>query len=433
MRYESISNELFILNRKNYTNRLKAKSIAIFNSNDRMPTNADGTMPFRQNSDIFYLSGVDQEESILVLFPDARDAKHREILFLRETSEQIAIWEGEMLTKKAAYEVSGIKTVYWLEQFDQVLYQLMTEAENIYLNTNEHGRAKIEVETRDARFLKHCKSKYPLHNYERSAPIMQDLREIKSQWEVELIQTACNITEKGFRRILEFTRPGVMEYEVQAEYIHEFIRNGSRGFAYEPIIAGGANSCVLHYIANDKRLKDGDVLLLDVAAEYANYASDLTRTIPVNGRFTDRQKAVYNAVLRVMKEATNMLRPGAIIRELNDEVGKMVEKELIGLGIFTETDVKNHKGEQPLFKKYFMHGTSHFLGLDVHDVGDFNKPIKPGMVFTCEPGIYIREEGIGVRIENNILVTEDAPKDLMANIPIEVEEIEDLMNATVSA
>ncbi len=433
MRYESISNELFILNRKNYTQRLKSKSIAIFNSNDRMPTNADGTMPFRQNSDLFYLSGVDQEESILVLFPDARDEKHREILFLRETSELIAIWEGEMLTKQAAYEVSGIRTVYWLEQFEQIIHTLLPEAEAIYLNTNEHGRAKVEVETRDARFLKWFKDKYPLHNCERSAPIMQDLREIKSHWEVALIQKACDITEKGFRRVLDFLKPGVMEYEVEAEYLHEFVRNGSRGFAYEPIVAGGANSCVLHYIQNDKRLNDGDVLLIDAAAEYANYASDLTRTVPVNGRFTDRQKAVYNAVLRVMKEATNMLRPGTIIKELNDEVGKMIEKELIGLGLFTETDAKNHKGEQPLFKKYFMHGTSHFLGLDVHDVGDFFAPVKPGMVFTCEPGIYIREEGIGVRIENNILVTDDAPKDLMENIPIEVEEIEDLMNAPVSA
>lgn len=432
MKYDRIDSQLFTLNRENYKKRLKPKSIAIFNSNDRMPTNADGTMPFRQNNDLFYLSGVDQEESILVVFPDARDEKHREILFLRETSELIAIWEGEMLTKEQAYEVSGIKTVYWLGQFDQILYQLMTEAENVYLNTNEHGRAKIEVETRDARFIRKCKAKYPLHNYERSAPIMQNLREIKSEFEIELIRKACSITERGFRRILGFVRPGVMEYEVEAEYMHEFLRNRSRGFAYEPIIAGGANSCVLHYIQNNKQLKDGDVLLLDVAAEYANYASDLTRTIPVNGRFSDRQKAVYNAVLRVMKEAIQMLRPGVIISELNNEVGKLIESELIGLSLLDANDVKNYGSKQPpLFKKYFMHGTSHFMGLDVHDVGDFNAPVKPGMVFTCEPGIYIREEGIGVRIENNILVTNDEPVDLMESIPIEVEEIEDLMNKEV--
>lgn len=429
MRYDRIDSQLFIQNRKNFTKQLKSGSVAVFNSNDRMPTNADGTMPFRQNNDLFYLSGVDQEESILVLFPDAKDEHHREILFLRETSELIAIWEGEMLTKKQAFEVSGIKTVYWLDQFDQIFYQLMTEADNVYLNTNEHGRAKIEVETRDARFIKRCKEKYPLHSYFRSAPIMQELREIKSEIEVSLISKACSITEKGFRRVLEFVKPGVMEHEVEAEYMHEFLCNGSRGFAYEPIVAGGANSCVLHYIQNNKQLKDGDVLLLDVAAEYANYASDLTRTIPVNGRFTDRQKAVYNAVLRVMKEAIQMLRPGVIISELNGEVGKMIESELIGLGLLDATDVKNHGSKQPpLFKKYFMHGTSHFLGLDVHDVGDFNAPVKPGMVFTCEPGIYIREEGIGVRIENNILVTDNDPVDLMASIPIEVEEIEELMN-----
>ena len=433
MKYHPIDRNLFIENRKNFVKRLKPKSIAIFNSNDIMPTNADGTMAFRQNNDLFFLSGVDQEESMLVIFPDAADSAHREILFLKETSELIAIWEGAKLNKEQAFEVSGIRTVYWLDQFERVFRGLMREAEHVYLNSNEHTRAVVEVETREARWNKWCQETYPLYEYERSAPIMHDLRAIKHQVEVDMIQTACNITEKGLRRLLGFIKPGVWEYEIEAELMHEFLRNRSRGFAYTPIIASGFNACVLHYIENNQQCKDGDVILMDFGAEYGNYASDLTRCLPVNGRFTPRQRDVYEAVLRVMKGATNMLRPGTMLAEYHREVGLMMEKELLQLNLITQTDIDNQDPKWPAYKKYFMHGTSHFIGLDVHDVGDWNKPIEPGMVFTCEPGIYIREENLGIRLENDILVTDGDPNDLMANIPLEAEEIEDLMNESVTA
>ncbi len=428
MRYLPISSNLFVENRKKFAQKLLPNSLAVFNSNDIMPTNADGTMPFRQNNDLFWLSGVDQEETILLLFPDSKNEQHREVLFVRETNETIAIWEGEKLTKQKATEVSGIKTVYWLSQFHQIFSALMFECKNVYLNTNEHTRALIEVETRDARFIKWCKEKFPTHQYQRSAPILHELRAIKADTEIELIKTACNITEKGFRRLLKFVKPGVSEYEIEAELIHEFIRNRSRGFAYTPIIASGFNACVLHYIENNQICKDGEVILLDVAAEYANYASDLTRCLPVNGTFTKRQKDVYNAVLRVMQEATKMLVPGTLIDEYHKEVGKIMESELIGLGLLDKHDVAKQDKNNPLYKKYFMHGTSHFMGLDVHDVGFKHEPIKAGMVFTCEPGIYIREENLGIRLENDILVTEKNPLDLMASIPVEAEEIETLMH-----
>jgi len=431
MKYASISNKLFTENRKRFIKNLLPSSVAVFNSNDIMPTNADGSMAFRQNNDLFYLSGIDQEESILVLAPDAYTKEYREVLFVRETNERIAIWEGAKLTKKEAAEVSGIKTVFWLSEFDRVFAILMADAKNVYLNTNEHLRATIEVETRDARFIKKCKEKFPLHHYERSAPLLMELRSIKSDTEIELIRQACAITKKGFLRTLKMVKPGVMEYEIEAELIHEFIRNRSRGFAYGPIIASGLNSCVLHYVDNNKECKAGDILLMDVAAEYANYASDLTRCLPVSGKFTDRQKQVYNAVLRVMKEATAMLRPGTILSEYNKEVGKIMEKELIDLGLLNQKEVRDQDKENPLYKKYFMHGTSHFLGLDVHDVGYFDKPIKAGMVFTCEPGIYIQEEKLGIRLENDILVTNGAPIDLMADIPLEAGEIEALMSESV--
>lgn len=427
-KYHTIDSALFIHNRARFTKNLKPDSLAVFNANDIMPTNADGHMPFKQNSDLFHLSGVDQEETILVLFPDCHLEKHREVLFLKETSEEIAIWEGAKLNKEQAFEVSGIKTVYWLSDFERVFNTLMAEAENVYLNTNEHLRAHIEVETREARFLKKCKIDHPLHNYERSAPIMHDIRSIKHAVEVDLIQEACNITEKGLRRLLKFIKPGVWEYEIEAELSHEFLRNRSRGFAYSPIIASGFNACVLHYIDNNQQCKDGDVILMDFGAEYANYASDLTRCLPVNGRFTERQKAVYNAVLTVMKGATGLLRPGITLNDYHKEVGKMMEKELLGLKLIDKTDIKNQDPNWPAYKKYFMHGTSHYLGLDVHDVGSWIEPIKEGMVFTCEPGIYIREENLGIRLENDILVTSGDPKDLMANIPLEADHIEELMN-----
>lgn len=428
MKYLPIGKELFIQNRQNLARLLPPHAMAIFQSNDIMPTNADGTMGFRQNSDLFYLSGIDQEESILLLFPDTGEARHREILFLRETNEHIAIWEGHKYTREEATETSGITLVFWLEDFSKILHGLMTECEYVYLNTNEHTRAVIEVETREARFIRYMREKYPLHTYKRAAPLMHQLRAVKSEKEIELIQTACSITEKAFRRLLTFVKPGVTEYEIEAELYHEFLRNRSRGPAYSPIIASGANACVLHYIDNNQVCKDGDVLLLDVAAEYANYASDMTRSIPVNGRFTPRQKQVYNAVLRVMKEARQMLVTGNLWDEYHKEVGKVMEKELIGLGLLDAADVKNQNPDKPLYKKYFMHGTSHFLGLDVHDVGSKYRRFEPGMVFTCEPGIYIPGESLGIRIENDILITKDGNIDLMASIPVEAEEIEDLMN-----
>lgn len=429
MKYTAINNSLYIENRKRFAQHLKPNSVAVFNSNDIMPTNADGTMPFRQNNDLLYLSGVDQEESILLIAPNASNPKHREILFVKETSELIAIWEGEKLDKAAATKQSGIETVYWLSQFESIFHGLVTEAEHIYLNQNEHLRAITTVETRDDRFRKECKAKYPDHEYERLAPIMRTLRPIKSQLEIDVMQHACNITEKGFRRLLEFVKPGVMEYEIQAELMHEFLWNRSRGFAYEPIIASGYNACVLHYIQNNMECRAGDVILLDVGAEYANYASDMTRCIPVSGKFTDRQKDVYNAVLRVMKGATAMLTPGTMHNEYHDEVGKMMESELIGLGLLDKHDVAKQDPNNPLYKKYFMHGTSHHIGLDVHDVEDRNRPFEEGMVLTVEPGIYIREESLGIRLENDVVITKNGQHDLMENIPLEVEEIEDLMNS----
>jgi len=429
MKYKPLAKDLYIKNRARFVRELKPNSLAVFNSNDIMPTNADGTMPFRQNNDLLYLSGIDQEESILLISPDFYDKKQHEILFLKETDENIAIWEGHKYTKEEATEASGIETVFWLSQFNTVFNTLMAEAEHVYLNTNEHIRAAVEVETRDARFLKWCREHYPLHKYERSAPILNNLRAIKSEEEIEAMQTACNITEKGFRRVAKFLKPGVMEYEIEAEYAHEFLRNRSRGFGYTPIVASGYSACVLHYIDNNQECKDGDMLLMDVGAEYGNYNADMTRCLPVNGKFTKRQEEIYNAVLRVKREAMKLLRPGNVIPEYHKEVGKLMESELLGLGLLDKTDVKNQNPAMPAYKKYFMHGTSHHIGLDVHDVGNIYEEMKPGMAFTVEPGIYIREEGLGVRLENDVIITENGLNDLMGNIPIEVDEIEELMNS----
>ncbi len=427
MKYLPVNSQLFIENRKRFAKKLSPNSLAVFNSNDFMPTSADGSMMFIQNTDIFYLSGIDQEESILVIFPDAEEVGNREILFLKETNEHIAIWEGHKYTKEEATATSGIKKIHWMKEFPMVFKALMCEAKNVYLNTNEHLRATIEVETRDARFIKFCKEHYPLHSYNRSAPIMHNLRAIKSKYEIELMQKACNITEKGFRRLLGFLKPGVMEYEMEAELIHEFIRNRSRGFAYGPIIASGSNACVLHYVDNNKECKSGDIVLLDVAAEYGNYASDLSRSLPVSGKFSPRQKAVYNAVLRVMRAAIKMLVVGNNIADYHKAVGKIMEQELISLGLLDKNEVKKQNPASPLYKKYYMHGTSHFLGLDVHDVGSKYRTFEAGMVFTCEPGIYIPEENLGIRLEDDILITEKGPVNLMANIPIEANDIEKLM------
>ena len=409
---------------------MKPKSVAVFNSNDIYPVSADSTLPFAQHRDIFYLSGADQEESILLLCPDAPYEHLREILFLRETNEHIAVWEGEKLTKERATEVSGIKNIVWLKDFEKTLFEIMTYCDTIYINTNEHYRSAVETETREARFIKWWKEKYPAHQVAKSNPILQRLRSIKEQEELDLIQTACNITEKGFRRILGFTKPGVWEYELEAELIHEFIRNRSKGFAYTPIIASGNNANVLHYIENNKQCHDGDLILFDIAAEYANYSSDLTRTIPVNGRFTPRQRHVYDAVLRVKNEATKLLTPGTLWKEYHVEVGKIMTGELLGLGLLDKADVQNEDPAWPAYKKYFMHGTSHHMGLDTHDYGLLYQPMEANMVFTVEPGIYIPQEGFGIRLEDDVVVQPSGePFNLMRNIPIEADEIETIMNS----
>ena len=423
-----IDQRFFIQNRQRFLKRLKPNSIAIFNSNDVMPTSADGTFPFKQQTDIFYLSGIDQEETLLVLCPDAAEEKQREILFVRETNEQIAIWEGHKYTKEQVRDISGIPTVHWISELDAILRPLVVQSENIYLNSNEHLRAAVIVETRDIRFLKWCRQHFPLHHYERLAPIMQDLRAVKSPQEIDLIKEACALTEKAFRRVLGFIRPGVWEYEVEAEIVHEFMRNGSKGPAFETIVASGIDSCTLHYIKNDKRCKEGDLVLIDFGAVHANYASDVTRTVPVNGRFSKRQKEVYRAVLKIQKAAIQMLRPRTTLEECQKEVAQLVEAELIHLGVLKRAEVKKQPKDSPLYKKFFPHGTSHHLGLDVHDYGDKYRKLEPGMVLTCEPGIYIRDEAIGVRIEDDILITKKGPVNLTETIPREVEEIEALMN-----
>lgn len=430
MKYDKINRELFIRNRAKFVANMEANSVAVFNSNDIYPISADSTMPFQQHRDIFYLSGVDQEESILVLFPNATNEEHKEVLFLKETSELIAIWEGEKLTKESAFETSGIRTVYWLDQFQTIFKQIMAEANCIYFNTNEHLRASTVVQTREDRFIEATKKEYPAHRVAKSAPILHAIRSVKDAVEIELMQRACKITESGFRRLLSFVKPDVWEYDIEAELMHEFLRNRSKGFAYTPIVGSGKNACVLHYIENNQQCKDGDVILLDVAAEYANYASDMTRCIPVNGRFTARQKEVYNSVLHVKTEAEKMLVPGTLLPEYQKEVGKLMEAELLKLKLIDQTDIKNQNPEWPAYKKYFMHGTSHFIGLDTHDVGFFQKPIQAGMAFTCEPGIYIPEEGLGIRLEDNLIIQEKGPAlNLMKDIPLEANEIEELMNA----
>jgi len=429
MKYHQIDSSLFIKNRKNFAAQMKPKSLAVFNSNDIYPISADSTMPFQQHRDIFYLSGVDQEESILVIFPDSPKGAHREILFLKETNEHIAVWEGEKLTKAAALKTSGIKTVYWLQDMEKVMFEIMTQCETVYINTNEHYRASVETETREDRFTKWLKEKYPAHSVAKSNPILQRLRSVKDTIELDLIQEACNITEKGFRRILDFVKPGVQEYNIEAEFMHEFLNNRSKGFAYTPIVASGNNANVLHYIENNQECKSGDLILLDVGAEYANYSSDMTRTIPVSGKFTNRQRTVYNAVNRVKKEATKLLIPGTIWADYHIEVGKIMTSELLGLGLLDKADLQNEKADWPAYKKYFMHGTSHHMGLDTHDYGILTEPMQANMVFTVEPGIYIPDEKFGIRLEDDVVIQESgSPFNLMRNIPIEADEIEDLMN-----
>jgi len=428
MRYEPVDPQLFVRNRERLREMLKPNSIVIVHANDVMPTNADGVMAFKQNADLYYLTGVDQEETVLVMMPDAVDPKQREMLFVRETNDHIAVWEGAKLTKEAAREATGIERIEWKQGFESMLHGLVPQAENVYLLTNEHLRAPVVVETRNDRFIKECRARYPLHSYQRLAPLMHRLRITKDPVEVDIVQKACDITGAGFRRLLDFIKPGVGEWEIEAELLHEFVRRGSRGFAYLPIIGSGKSNCVLHYVENDKECKDGDLVLLDVAAEYAGWASDLTRTVPVNGRYTERQRDVYDAVLRVFRACNDLLRPGNTPLEYQKQATELVEGELVGLGLIDADAAKEQGEDKLLVKKYFMHGVSHHMGLDVHDVHPPHEPFAEGMLFTIEPGIYIREEGFGVRLENDVLIGKDANVDLMGEIPIEPDEIEELMN-----
>ena len=429
MKYSSIDNNLFLSNRANFSKQLKTNSIAIFQANDEFPRSGDQTHIFKQNADLFHLSGIDQEQTILVLFPDCPNPLYKEVLFLRQTSEQIAVWEGHKYTVEEARKASGIESIFWLDEFWNILPTIIHYANTIYLNTNENDRYAHQVIYRDLRFISDIKQRYPLHQYERSALIMRDLRPVKSKIEVDLTRKACNITRDALVRVLKFVKPGVNEYEIEAEIIHEFIRQGATGHAYNPIIASGPNANILHYTANNQICKDGDVILLDFGAEYGNYNADLSRSVPVSGRFTPRQKEVYNAVLRVMTEAKKMIISGTIWNEYHEEVGKIMESELIGLGLLDKHDVAKQDPAMPLYKKYFMHGTSHHLGLDVHDFASRYKPFEVGNILTCEPGIYIQREGLGMRLENNILITSDGNTDLMADIPIELDEIEEIMNS----
>ena len=428
MRYTTIDPQLFVLNRERLKQIMLKNSLAVVNANDILPTNADGSMPLRPNADLFYLTGVEQEESILLLYPGAHDEKMREILFLRETSDLIATWEGHKLTKDEARRITGIRRVEWLSEFLPLFHRLMCECEHVYLNSNEHQRAVVEVETRDARFVRDTQARYPLHDYQRLARLLHPLRAVKSEEEIKLLRETCAITGAGFRRACRFVKPGVTETEVEAEFAHEFIRRGG-GFAYLPIIASGKNACVLHYIENNQVCRKGDMLLLDVASSYANYNADLTRTIPVGGRFTRRQKQVYNAVLRVLRQSIKGLTVGKLTKDWQKEAEQLIEKELVDLGLLTLRQIKAQDPERPALKKYFMHGAGHPLGLDVHDVGPTSQPIQAGWVMTVEPGIYIPEEGFGVRLENDVLVTAQGPADLMVDVPVEADEIESLMNA----
>ena len=428
MKYPQINQDLFILNRKNFIKELKDNSLAIFQSQDEFPRSGDQNFVFKQNPDLFYLTGIDQEQTILLLYPDCPNPLYRQVLFLRQTNDYIKVWEGYKYTKEQAKATSAIESIFWLDDFDNILHSIVNYADNIYLNTNENDRYAHTVPYRDIRFIEQMRSKYPLHHYERSAPIMRGLRAVKSDIEVELTKKACGITRDAFERVLKFIKPGVKEYEIEAEIIHEFIRQGGTGHAYTPIIASGHNANILHYIDNNQECKAGDVILFDFGAEYANYNADMSRSVPVNGKFTQRQKDVYNAVLHVMKEATKLLVTGTVWNTYHEQVGEIMTEQLVNLGLLSTADVKNQNPAWPAYKKYFMHGTSHHLGIDVHDFAGRYTSFAAGNILTVEPGIYIPEEGLGIRLENNILITATGNIDLMADIPVETAEIEDIMN-----
>lgn len=427
-KYEAINNELFKLNRANFTKQLKANSIAIFNSNDEHLWNGDATHKFKQNSDMFYLSGVDQEQSILVLYPDCPVDELKEALFIKQTNDLMVTWNGHKLTQEQAREVSGINNIFWIDDFESKIRPVINYAKNIYLSLNENDRSVITTPYKDLRFANEMRAKYPLHEFERASPIIQRLRSIKSTYELELMKKAISISEKMLQRVCKVMKPGVFEYEIEAEIIHTYISNRANGHSFNPIVASGQNTCILHYNDNNQQCKDGDLVLIDSGADYANYASDMTRVLPVNGKFTDRQKQVYNAVLTVMNEAKKLLKPGVMLMKYQAEVGLIMQEELIKLGLITKTDIEKQNPNWPAYKKYFMHGTSHFLGIDVHDVGMRYEPMQAGMVFSCEPGIYIKEEAIGIRLENEVLITENGCLDLMEHIPLEAAHIEELMN-----
>jgi len=418
--------EFFTANRERLARLFPPNSLAVLNANDIPPTNADGSSAFVPNTDLFYLTGVEQEQSILLLYPQADDEKQREMLFLREATPENERWEGHKLTKEEAQAKTGITHIHWLPEFPRLFHRLMCESEHVFLNSNEHKRAVIEVESREARFVAETLRRYPLHDYRRLAPLLHHLRAVKAEPELDLIRRACDVTAAGLARVLRFVQPGVGEWEVEAEFAHEFIRHRCR-FAYLPIIASGPNTCVLHYVSSSAVCQKDSLLLLDVAAACVNYNADMTRTIPVSGRFTRRQKQVYDAVLRVLRQSLAGLRPGKRIKDWQKEAEEMTQKELVDLGLLTMRQIKRQNPDQPAFKKYFMHGVGHPLGLDVHDVGLTTQPIQAGWVMTVEPGIYLPEEGFGVRLENDVLVTADGPVDLMAGIPIEAGEIESLM------
>ncbi|HXJ55147.1 MAG TPA: Xaa-Pro aminopeptidase [Verrucomicrobiae bacterium] len=426
MRHPPIHPELLIANRQRLTALMLPNSLAVVNANDVLPTNADGTFLLHQNADLFYLTGVRQEETVLLLYPDAHDEKLREILFVKEPSELLTLWEGAKLTKEQARMQTGVRRVEWLSEFRGIFHRLMCECDHVYLNSNEHKRAVIEVETREARFVRETRARYPLHQYHRLARLLHRLRAVKSPAELELIRQGCALTRRGFLRVLRTLRPGLLENEVEAEFAYEFIRGGG-AFAYPPIIASGASACVLHYVQNDAVCRSGDLLLMDVASSYGSYNADMTRTVPVNGRFTRRQKAVYRAVLQMVRQAAQLLRPGLLIRDWQKSTEQMAEEACLQLGLLKRADLKRQDPDQPALKRYLMHGVGHPLGLDVHDVGLTTEPIQAGWVMTCEPALYLRQEGFGIRLEDDILVTDHGPVNLMADIPIEPEEIEELM------
>lgn len=429
MKYLPIPSELFVKNRKKLVERLEPNSLAVFFANDEMPRSGDSTYAFRQNPDLFYLSGIDQERIVLLIYPDCPNPIYREALFIRRTNEHIAIWEGHKYTIEEAKAASGIENVFWEDEFETALPALMAYCDNVYVNINENDRAAVQVPYKDIRFANKIKTDYPGHHIKRLGPIMQHLRSVKEAEELALTRKACEITRDAFIRVLKFVKPGFAEYEIEAEIIHEFIRQRATGHAYNPIIASGKNACVLHYNENNKVVKDGDLILMDFGAEYANYAADLTRTIPANGRFSPRQKEVYNACLRIQKAGIELFNTSLSLVEYNAELGKITESELIGIGLLDKVAVQNQNPKYPLYKKYFMHGAGHFLGIDVHDVGPRYEKIQYGNLFTIEPGIYIPEENIGIRIENNIHVSPNGNIDLMHDIPVEVEEIEEIMNS----